>query len=158
MIRVAVVTISDRCALGDGENISGRTIEAMLPPDLYEICHWKTLSDEQDMIALGLTQLADRVEADVVLTTGGTGLGPRDVTPEATEMVCDRMVPGLGELMRAAGLKKTSDAAFSRVTAGIRGDTLIVNLPGRPEAVRDCLEVILPVLPRAVEKMRDGGR
>jgi molybdopterin adenylyltransferase len=93
MIRVAVVTISDSCARGDRQDVSGRTIEEMLPTGVYEICHRKMLPDEQDMIALGLTLLADRVEADIVLTTGGTGLGPRDVTPEATEEVCDRMVP-----------------------------------------------------------------
>ncbi len=157
MIRVAVVTISDSCARGERQDISGPTIEEMLPAGTYEICQRKTLPDEEDMIALGLTQLADRVKADVVLTTGGTGLGPRDVTPEATTMVCDRMVPGLGELMRTESLKKTPHASLSRAVAGIRGASLIINLPGSPKAVRECLEVILPILPHAIEMMRGRG-
>ena len=157
MIRVAIVTISDSCSRGKRDDVSGRTIEEMLAGGTYEVCHRKTLPDEQDMIALELRQLADRVGADVVLTAGGTGLGPRDVTPEATEMVCDRMVPGLGELMRAEGYKKTPNAMLSRAVAGIRGGTLIINLPGSPKAVRECLEVILPILPHAIEMMCGGG-
>ncbi len=157
MIRVAIVTVSDSCARGQREDVSGRTIEEMLARDTFEICHRKTLPDEEDMVALGLTQLADRMDMDVVLTTGGTGLGPRDVTPEATELVCDRMVPGLGELMRSESLRKTPHAPLSRATAGIRGDTLIINLPGNPNAVRECLEVILPILPHAIEMIRGGG-
>ena len=104
-----------------------------------------------------LTRLADECGCDLVFTTGGTGLGPRDVTPEATLSVCDRLVPGLGELMRAAGLKKTRNAVLSRGIAGMRGRTLIVNLPGSPKAVRECLEVILEILPHALEMMRGGG-
>ncbi len=157
MIKVAIVTISDSCARGDREDVSGRTIDEMLPADTYEICHRKTLPDEQDAIALGLTQLADLLEMDIVLTTGGTGLGPRDVTPEATKLACERMVPGLGELMRATGFRKTSNAVLSRAVVGIRGRTLIINLPGSPKAVRECLEVILPILPHAIEMMRGGG-
>ena len=157
MIKVAIVTVSDSCARGNREDVSGRTIEEMLPSDTFEVCHRKILPDEEDMIALGLTQLSDRMEMDLILTTGGTGLGPRDVTPEATEMVCDRMVPGLCELMRAESLKKTPNAVLSRAAAGLRGDTLIINLPGSPKAVRECLEVILPILPHAMEMMRGGG-
>jgi molybdopterin adenylyltransferase len=157
MIKVAVVTISDSCARGAREDVSGRTIEGLLPAGVYEICHRRTLPDEEDMIALGLTQLADRVAADVVLTTGGTGFGPRDVTPEATAAVCDRMAPGLAELMRTESLKETPYAALSRATAGLRGRTLIINLPGSPQAVRECLEVLLPILPHAIEMMRGGG-
>ena len=92
-----------------------------------------------------------------VLTTGGTGFGPRDVTPEATASACERMVPGLGELMRTEGCRKTPNAMLSRAVAGIRGSTLVVNLPGSPRAVRECLEVLLPVLPHAVEMLRGGG-
>jgi molybdenum cofactor synthesis domain-containing protein len=157
MIKVAIVTVSDSCSRGKRDDVSGRTIEEMLASDIFEVWHRKVLPDEQDMIALGLTQLADRLEMDVVLTTGGTGLGPRDVTPEATESVCVRMVPGLSELMRAEGFKKTPNAMLSRAVAGIRGRTLIINLPGSPKAVRECLEVILPILPHAIEMMRGGG-
>jgi molybdopterin adenylyltransferase len=157
MIKVAIVTVSDSCARGGREDVSGRTIEEMLPADTFEVCHRKILPDESDMIALALTQLADRLEMDVVLTTGGTGFGPRDVTPEATATACTRMVPGLGELMRAEGFKQTPNAMLSRAVAGLRGHTLIINLPGSPKAVRECLEVILPLLPHAVEMMRGGG-
>jgi molybdopterin adenylyltransferase len=157
MITVAIVTISDSCARGRRDDISGRTIAEMLPSAAFEVCHTKVLPDEQDMIALELRQLADRVGADIVFTAGGTGLGPRDVTPEATASMCDRMVPGLGELMRAEGFKETPLAMLSRAVAGIRGDTLIINLPGSPKAVRECLEAILPILPHAVEMMRGGG-
>ena len=97
------------------------------------------------------------MRVNVVFTTGGTGLGPRDVTPEATVSVCERIVPGLGEMMRAEGLKKTPNAILSRGIAGIRKNTLIVNLPGSPKAVRECLEMILAVLPHAVEMMHGGG-
>jgi molybdopterin adenylyltransferase len=154
MIAVAIVTISDSCARGHREDISSRTVEEMLPGGAYEVRHKRTLPDEQDMIALELRQSCDRLCADIVFTVGGTGLGPRDVTPEATASVCQRMVPGLSDWIRSACSAKSPGAMLSRAVAGIRGDTLIINLPGAPKAVKDCLEVILPVLPEAVEMMR----
>jgi len=104
-----------------------------------------------------LTRLADERGCELVFTTGGTGLGPRDITPEATASVCDRIVPGLGELMRAEGLKKTGNAVLSRGLAGIRGRTLVINLPGSPRAVRESLSVIMDILPHSLKMMRGGG-
>lgn len=157
MIQVFVLTVSDRCARGEREDVSGRTIEEMLPGDTFQVCERRITPDDQDTIAARLVEMAERRDADLVLTTGGTGLGPRDVTPEATAAICERMVPGFGELMRAEGFRKTPNAMLSRATAGILRDTLIVNLPGSPRAVRECLGVILPILPHAVEMVHGGG-
>ena len=157
MIRVAIVTVSDSCAAGRRQDIGGPLVGEMLPPDVFQVCHRKVLPDDLDTIAAELRSVADQAAADLVLTTGGTGLGPRDVTPEATAQVCERMVPGLGEWMRSEGLKKTSHAVLSRATAGIRRNTLVINLPGSAKAVRECMETILAVLPHAVEMMRGGG-
>jgi molybdenum cofactor synthesis domain-containing protein len=157
MIKVAILTVSDSCAQGKREDISGRVVEEMLPPDKFEICRKKTVPDDRDAIAAELVHFSDQVGVDVVLTTGGTGLGPRDVTPEATASVCERMVPGFGELMRTEGFKKTPNAILSRAVAGIRKNTLVINLPGSTKAVRECLEMLLSVLPHAVEMMRGGG-
>jgi len=123
----------------------------------YVIGEERIVPDDRDAITRELARLAEEGGHDLVFTTGGTGLGPRDVTPEATGSVCDRLVPGLGELMRAEGLKKTRNAVLSRGTAGLRGKTLIINLPGSPKAVRECLAAILDVLPHAIEMMRGGG-
>ena len=117
----------------------------------------KSLPDEQDVIARELVSLCDDGTCDLVFTTGGTGLGPRDVTPEATLSVCERLAPGLAEVMRAESLKKTRNAVLSRAVAGLRGSTLIINLPGSPKAVRECVEILLDILPHAVEMMRGGG-
>lgn len=157
MIKVFILTVSDRCARGEYEDVSSRTIAEMLPGDTFQVCERRIAPDDQDTIAARLVEMAERRDADLVLTTGGTGLGPRDVTAEATAAICERMVPGFGELMRAEGFRRTPNAALSRATAGILSDTLIVNLPGSPRAVRECLEVILPILPHAVEMMHGGG-
>jgi molybdenum cofactor synthesis domain-containing protein len=157
MIRVAILTVSDSCALGKREDISGQTIEDMLSKDKFQICEKRIVPDERNAIANELIYFSDKAGFDLVLTTGGTGLGPRDVTPEATVSVCERIVPGLGETMRAEGLKKTPNAILSRGIAGTRENTLIINLPGSPKAVRECLELIVGVLPHAVEMMRGGG-
>ena len=157
MIKVFVLTVSDRCARGEREDISGRTIEEMLPADTFQVCERRISPDDRDTVAARLVELAEGRDADLVLTTGGTGLGPRDVTPEATASICERTVPGFAELMRAEGFRKTPNAMLSRATAGILRNTLIVNLPGSPRAVRECLEVILPILPHAVEMMHGGG-
>lgn len=157
MIRVAILTVSDSCALGKREDISGQTIEDMLSKDKFQICEKRIVPDERNAIANELIYFSDKAGFDLVLTTGGTGLGPRDVTPEATVSVCERIVPGLGEVMRVEGLKKTPNAILSRGIAGTRKNTLIINLPGSPKAVRECLELIVGVLPHAVEMMRGGG-
>ena len=156
MIKTAVLTVSDSCSQGEREDISGRTIVDMLAEDKFELCEKKVVADNFDAIAEALRYFSDK-GIDIVLTTGGTGLGPRDVTPEATASVCERMVPGLCEMMRAEGLKKTRNAVLSRAAAGLCGRTLIINLPGSPRGVTESLEVILDVLPHAVKMMAGGG-
>jgi len=156
MIKTAVLTISDSCSKGGREDISGRTIVDMLAEDKFELYEKKIVADNFDAIADALKYFSDK-GFDIVLTTGGTGLGPRDLTPEATASVCERMVPGLCEMMRAEGLKKTRNAVLSRGTAGLCGNTLIINLPGSPKGVTESLEAILDVLPHAVKMMAGGG-
>lgn len=129
----------------------------MLPRDRFAVAGRTIVPDDREAIAAELVRLADGGETDLVLTTGGTGFGPRDVTPEATASVCERMVPGLGELMRLEGFKRTPRAVLSRAVAGIRGRTLVINLPGSPRAVRECLEAIVDLLPHAVEMLHGGG-
>jgi molybdenum cofactor synthesis domain-containing protein len=116
-----------------------------------QISDYAVVPDEKEIIAEKLAQWSDKGKTDIILTTGGTGLSPRDVTPEATLSVVERLVPGISEAMRIESLKKTSRAMLSRAVAGTRKKTLIINLPGSPKAVRECLEVVLPVLPHAVE-------
>jgi molybdopterin adenylyltransferase len=157
MIRVAILTASDRCARGQRPDLSGPAIRQMLSTDLFEVCALEVVPDEHDRIAETIKRFADEMRCDVVLTTGGTGLGPRDVTPEATGSVCDRRVPGLPELMRAEGLKSTRNAALSRGIAALRGRTLVINLPGSPVAVRECLASIVDLLPHAVDMAQGGG-
>jgi molybdopterin adenylyltransferase len=157
MIRVAILTVSDSCAQGKREDVSGQTIKETLPEDKFEICEKKVVADDRETIANELKRFSDEAGIDVVFTTGGTGLGPRDVTPEATASVCERIIPGLGEMMRTEGRKKTKNAVLSRGIAGIRNKTLIINLPGSPKGVKESLEIILDVLPHAVDMMLGGG-
>ena len=156
-INVAILTISDSCARVKRADISGQTIQDMLPKDKFEVCEKTIVPDDYNAIVRALKHFSDKHDIDIVLTTGGTGLGPRDVTPEATASVCDRMVPGLSEILRAEGFKKSPNAVLSRGVVGTRENTLIINLPGSPKAVRECLEIILDILPHAVDMMRGGG-
>ena len=157
MIKVAILTVSDSCSQQKREDVSGQTIKNLLGEDKFEVCEYKVVADEHRSIKEALIYFADELKADIVLTTGGTGLGPRDVTPETTADVCHKMVPGLAEVMRSEGLKQTKNAILSRGSAGIRGNTLIINLPGSPKAVKESLEVILDVLPHAMDMMRGAG-
>jgi len=157
MIRVAILTVSDSCAQGKREDVSGQTIKERLPEDKFRMCEKKIVADDHETIAGELKHFSDKAGIDVVFTTGGTGLGPRDVTPEATAAVCGRIIPGLGEMMRTEGRKKTKNAVLSRGIAGIRNKTLIINLPGSPKGVKESLEIILDVLPHAVDMMLGGG-
>ena len=157
MIKVAILTVSDSCSQGEREDVSGQTIKNMLSFDKFEICQYKVVPDERENIKKELIYFVDEAEVDIVFTTGGTGLGPRDVTPEATAEVCEKMVPGLAETMRFEGLKKTKNAMLSRGVAGIRGNTLIINLPGSPKAVKESLEIILEVLPHARDMLLGRG-
>ena len=152
MITVAVLTLSDKGAEGKREDLSGPTIEEMLKGVGAEVKHYEILPDEKGMIEEKLREYSEKV--DLILTTGGTGLSPRDVTPEATREVIDREIPGIAEAMRLGGLKKTPRSMLSRAVAGVRGKALIINLPGSPRAVQENLGVILDVLPHAIEKIR----
>ena len=151
-IIAAVLTISDRGSLGLRDDTSGAAIVTYLEEMGAEISGGEIVPDEADHIASRLVHFADRTQANLILTTGGTGLSPRDVTPEATKSVIDREIPGFTEAMRSESLKKTPHAMISRAVAGMRGTTIIINLPGSPRAVVECLEVISPALPHAVKK------
>ena len=157
MIKVAILTVSDSCSRNEKEDLSGPAIKQMLDTNSFEVCEYKIVADEKNKIATQLIAFADELKADIVFTTGGTGLSPRDVTPEATEQVCERKVPGLSEMIRTEGLKKTRNAMLSRGAAGIRANTLIINLPGSPKAVKESIEAILDVVPHAIEMMAGKG-
>jgi len=156
MIKAAVLTISDSCAKGARQDLSGPATTQMLTAARIKVTQTAILPDEREQIAELLRELAD-AGIDLIVTTGGTGLGPRDVTPEATLDVVQRLVPGLMEVSRAEGWKKTPNAVLSRGCAGICRNTLIVNLPGSERAVRECMEVLLPVLPHAIRMLHGGG-
>ncbi len=152
MITVAVLTLSDKGSKGEREDLSGTAIKEMLKNIDAEVRHYDILPDEKDMIKKKLLEYSNKV--DLILTTGGTGLSPRDVTPEATLEVIDREVPGIAEAMRIEGLKQTNRSILSRAVAGVKGKTLIINLPGSPKAVKENLSVIIDVIPHAIEKIK----
>ena len=153
-MRAAVLTVSDGVASGEREDRSGGVLEELLATDGYDVAR-RTVPDERDAIADAIADLAD--EASLVLSTGGTGLGPRDVTPEATARVATRAVPGIAEVIRSASLAQTRNAMLSRGIAAVRGTTLIVNLPGSPRGAVEGVEVTAPVLEHAVATLH-GGR
>jgi len=154
MIRVGILTMSDKASRGEREDVSGKVIEEMVARIEGKVDVYRILPDERKEIERALIELADNEELDLIVTTGGTGLAARDVTPEATRSVIDREVPGFGELIRARSFEITPAGILSRMTAGIRSRTLIINLPGSPKAVRECLEWIMPSIPHAVELLR----
>ncbi|MGI2258685.1 molybdopterin adenylyltransferase [Shewanella sp. GXUN23E] len=153
--KIGIVTVSDRASAGVYEDISGKAIIETL--NEYLISEWEpvyeVIPDEQDVIEATLITMADDLNCSLIVTTGGTGPAKRDVTPEATEAVCDRMMPGFGELMRAESLKFVPTAILSRQTAGLRGDSLIVNLPGKPKSIRECLDAVFPAIPYCIDLM-----
>ena len=158
MFRLAVLTVSTSGYDGRREDTGGKAIQEVLSAPDYECRHYEVVPDEKDMIAERLMRWADEDGVDLIVTTGGTGLAPGDTTPEACLSVIEREVPGLAEAMRYRTLEKTPMAMLSRSVAGIRGRTLIVTLPGSPRGVRECLEVIQPVLPHALELLRGESR
>ena len=153
-ITAAILTISDRSSRGEYEDRSGPVIEELLKSINAKIAQYRIIPDEQDVIAQALRHLSDHLNVDLIVTTGGTGLTARDVTPEATLEVIDKRIPGLEEAMRAESIKITPHGMLSRAIAGLRHKTLIINLPGSPKAVRETLSVVLPALPHAVELIR----
>jgi molybdenum cofactor synthesis domain-containing protein len=153
--RIAILTVSDRGARGEREDLSGDAIEEIIAGQGWELAARDIVPDDSDEVASRLKYFSDELRVDLVLTTGGTGLSPRDVTPEATRRVIEREAPGFAEAMRSASLARTPYAMLSRAVSGVRSSTLIVNLPGSPRAVRENLEVILPALPHGLEKL--GG-
>lgn len=155
MFTVGILTVSDKGWSGERQDRSGEVIRETLSQIDAQVASYDIVPDEKELIAAKLVQWADKV--DVIITTGGTGLGPRDVTPEATLSVVDKVVPGFAEAMRGKSFEKTPVAVLSRAVAGTRGGCLIINLPGSPKAVHECLEVILPVLPHAVEMLKGQG-
>ncbi len=157
VIKAAVITLSDKGSKGEREDLSGRVIIDFIEGDFPEgidgtVTSYEVIPDESEILKTLLIKLADSGKINLILTTGGTGLSPRDITPEVTLSVMDKEIPGFAEAMRSASLAKTPHAMLSRAVAVIRGETIIINLPGSPKAVRECLEVIASALPHAIKK------
>lgn len=151
--RIGFVTVSDRASRGEYEDKGGPAMQAWFARVLT--CPWEAVArvipDEQSLVEVTLIELSDIEDCSLIVTTGGTGPAPRDVTPEATEAVCEKMLPGFGEQMRAASLKFVLTAILSRQTAGIRGKSLILNLPGKPSSIDDCLNAVFPAIPYCID-------
>jgi molybdopterin adenylyltransferase len=148
-----VLTVSDRASRGEYEDLGGPAIceylrEVLVSPWSPE---YRIVSDDRQIIAAEMQRMCDELQCCLIITTGGTGPAPRDVTPEATQDVCEKMMPGFGELMRKVSLEKVPTAILSRQTAGIRGSSLLVNLPGQPKSIRECLDAVMPAIPYCID-------
>lgn len=152
-IKIGILVSSDRASQGIYEDISGKAIREVLNEFILNPCEYfyHIVSDEQKELEACLKKLSDEQNCDLIVTTGGTGPAKRDVTPEATESVCEKMLPGFGELMRSVSLKYVPTAILSRQSAGVRGKSLIINLPGSPKSIRECLEAVFPAVPYCVD-------
>lgn len=152
-LKIGVITVSDRASAGIYEDLSGKaiieTLKEYIKNDWSEV--YRVIPDERPLIEESMKELADKEGCSLIVTTGGTGPAKRDITPEATEAVCEKMMPGFGELMRQVSLKYVPTAILSRQTAGIRGSTLIVNLPGKPKSIRECLDAVFPAIPYCID-------
>lgn len=156
MMKIIIITVSDSCSEGKREDTSGPLIRQMVE-SLGEVIKYEIIPDEKDSISQAIKEAVDELKADFVLTTGGTGLSLRDVTPEATREVVEKEIPGFAELMRQKSFEITPMAILSRAIAGIRGKSIIINLPGSPQAVRECLDIILPLIPHALDMIKGKG-
>ena len=154
-IRFGILTVSDRSSRGERADLSGPALANQIQAEGWSVVRQEVLPDDESAIRARLINWTDSGEMDVILTTGGTGFSPRDGTPEATRAVIERAVPGLAEAMRAASLKITPHAMLSRIVTGIRKRTLIINLPGSPKGAVENLEIVMPVLPHAIQLLRD---
>ena len=155
-LRFGILTVSDRVSTGQMDDRGGAALAERLAREAHEVARTAAVADESDDIVAALTAWADEDHLDVILTTGGTGMSLRDVTPEATLSVCNRLVPGIAEEMRRRGLEKTPYSMISRAAVGLRGTTLIINLPGSPAGAIENLEVVLPVLDHAIATLHGG--
>ena len=156
MFQAAVITVSDRSSAGLREDLGGPLVASLLEEGGFSVVHRAIVPDEQAQIEAELIHSADDLDIALIVTTGGTGFSPRDITPEATEAVCTRMTPGIPEAMRAESMKITPRGMLSRATAGIRGGSLIVNLPGSPKAAKENLLAVLPSLSHGLQMLRGG--
>jgi len=158
MYTAAVITVSDKGFAGEREDTGGPLVREMLTGARYDVCYAEIVPDEQGLIEAALVKCADELDIALVVTTGGTGFAPRDVTPEATIAACERMTPGIPEAMRLASLKITDRAVLARQQAGIRGRTLIINLPGSPKAARENLSAVIGAIDHGLEMLRGEKR
>jgi molybdenum cofactor synthesis domain-containing protein len=154
MIKVGILTISDKGSQGEREDLSGRVIEEVIRKINGEVKYYQIIPDEKEMIKEELIKAVDKLNLDLILTTGGTGLAKRDVTPDATLGVIEKEVSGISEIIRSESFKKTNRAILSRAVAGIRKESLIINLPGSPKGARESLEIILEALPHGIEILK----
>ena len=152
-VRIGIINVSDRASRGEYEDIPGKEVKRLM--DLWLTTTWEAvyavIPDEQHLLEKEMIQMADEKACCLIVTTGGTGPAVRDVTPEATEVVCEKMLPGFGELMRQVSLQYVPPAILSRQPAGIRGKSLLVNLPGKPKSIKECLEVVFPAIPYCID-------
>ena len=154
MISVGILTISDKGSRGEREDLSGKKIKDIISKIDGKVKYYKIIPDEKELIKKELIKAVDEMHLDLVFTTGGTGLAKRDVTPDATSEVIEKSVPGISEMIRSESFRKTNRAILSRAISGIRGESLIINLPGSPKGVEESLEIILDVLPHGIEILK----